>query len=454
MFTILMPVHDGTIAKNLLRTDFLKYLVAQEQVRVVLVLQKADADAYEKEFGINGKVIIERAQIYNEQDKIEFVFATLFKNSIPTNFIRLRQADRYWNKGKYVTYYGTSLLRVLGQFSWWRTCLRWISELEPIDPKVKALYLKWQPDMVFAPTMLSRVEVALMRLARRDNKIVVGMAKSFDNLTSKAFLRVHPDRLIVPNETGIEEAVELYDFPRERVVATGICQYDVYTKKDFLEDRNSFFKNLALDREKKTILYAPAGDWMTESDYEVLAEILKWTDDGTFPATQVLLRLHPTYESQTEKLAGHPNLIVERPGKHYGDLKWYEFEEDDVRHLASSLAYSDVVISTGSSLMVEATIFNTPTLSIGFDGYTKKDYWHSVIRYYNREHLVPIVKSKGSPVVRSFGELKTAICSYFANPALDREERAEVVKRICYKMDGNSCKRTADVLLKSFDIVV
>jgi len=445
--TVLIPIHDGTVSKNLLRTDFLRILKDTDAIRIVLLPAHADLQMYEKEFGQMDKVIIEHSKVYNENDRIEIFFGSIFKHSIPTKFMKIRQVDWYRNQGKYVLYYGTSVLRFLGHSRLWRRFLRVINNLEPIDPKVRAVYEKWKPDIVFAPTMVSRVEVALMRLARRDKKIVIGMPKSFDNLTSKAFLRVHPDVLIVPNETGVKEAVTLYDFPSDRIVVGGICQYDAYVHPEIIEERETFLSKLGLNPQKRTILYAPAGDWMNPTDHEVLAEILKWIDEGIFPNTQVLLRLHPTYESKTEELKGHPNLIVERPGKHFGNLKWYEFEKEDIKHLANSLYHADVVINTASTMMVEGSIFDTPVISLGFDGYKKMDYWHSVVRYYDREHLVPIATSEGVRLVKSFEELKSSLATYFENPQQDTEGRKEVVKRVCYKLDGKSCERTAQVVL-------
>jgi hypothetical protein len=449
MKTVLIPIHDGTITKNLLRTDFLGTLVATQDVRVILLLNSADAQIYRKEFGIEGKVIVEDAKVYKKADPIELLFSSLFKHSIPTTFMKIRQADWYWNKGKYFLYYGSSLLRILGRFRVWRRFLSFVNILEPIDPKVRAVYEKWSPDMVFAPTMLSRVEVALMRLAHRDKKVVVGMAKSFDNLTSKAYLRIKPDLLIVPNEVCRREAVTLYDYPQEKVRVTGISQYDAYIGKNIIEDREAFFKKVALDPLKKTILYAPAGDWMNPTDHEVLRKILHWTTDGTLKDTQVLLRLHPTYESQTQELEGHTNLHVERPGSHYGDLKHYEFEAADVRHLASSLAHADLVINTASTLMVESCIFDTPVIALGFDGDTKKDYWYSVVRYYDREHLLPVTKTGGVPIVRSFEELLSQTKAYFTDPTLHTRERVEAVRVVCGDIDGAAAVRTAHAALEA-----
>ena len=449
MKTVLIPIHDGTVTKNLLRTDFFTCLKTAPDTQIVLLLASGDIVAYEAEFAIAGKVIVEQARVYNRADKVELLFSSFFKHSIPTTFMKIRQVDWYWNKGKYGLYFGSSLLRMLGQFRLWQLFLRIVNALEPIDLKVRAVYEKWQPDIVFAPTMVSRVEVALMRLAQKDKKMVIGMAKSFDNLTSKAYLRIHPQYLIVPNQTGVTEATQLYHYPKEQVVVTGIPQYDVYASKDCIEDRESFFAKVTLNPNKKTILYAPAGDWMNDTDHEVLAEILKWTLDERLPNTQVLLRLHPAYESKTEELAGHPNLYVERPGKHFGTLKGYQFDADDVKHLASSLYHADVVINTGSTIMVESCIFDTPVITLGFDGYTTRGYWQSVARYYAREHLVPVINTGGVPIAKSFTDLKTLITTYIANPELHKEERKKAAFAVCGEIDGKAGERAASVVIEA-----
>lgn len=447
--TILMPVYDGTITKNLLRTEFLSLLV-KGGARVVIVPPKGKYELYKQEFENPGTVEVEAMDVWRH-DWVEFAFAYLYKHSIPTTFMKIRQVDWYWHKKQYIRYALASCLRFMGRFHWWKRVLLWVNYLEPVPKDARELYERWKPDLVFAPTMIPRLEVALMKLARKDGKPIVGMAKSFDNLTSKAYLRIHPDRLIVPNLTGIEEAVNLYDYPREKVFATGICQYDVYTRKDIFEEREAFFKNLGLDPKKRTILYAPAGDWMNPHDKETLALILGWIRDGSIPNAQVLLRLHPTYESGTESLAGDPNMVVERPGKRFGPLTNYEFAYDDIRHLASSLKYADVIVQTASTLMVEGAIFDTPIIGTAVDAEQGVSYLQSMRRYYGREHVIPVVRSGGMWVVHTPEELRSAIQTYLRDPAKDTEGRKKAVTAVCYRMDGASCERTAQVLLDALE---
>lgn len=450
MKTVLIPVHDGTITKNLLRTDFLKVLV-QNDVRVVLIVQQREKlEDYVKEFSIPHRVIVEVSDAYRSPSTITNIFTYIFRHSIPTTFMKIRQVDWYWNQGKYVSYYLSAFLRVLGASSIWKKILLHISDLEPIHNPIEQLFTRWNPDVVFAPTMLSEAEVGLMRLSKKRKKICIGMAKSFDNLTSKAYLRVHPDYLIVPNETCKQEAINLYNYDERKIRVTGISQYDIYKDIDDIKiEKNIFFKKVGLSPAKKTILYAPAGDWMNPTDHEVLGIILDWIDKGELKNTQVLLRLHPSYESKTESLEGYPALVVERPGKHYGTLKSYEFEREDVVHLANSLYHADVVIQTASTLMVEGGILGTPVISVGFDGYKKRNYWQSVIRYYDREHLLSVVKAGGAPVVKNKHELLSLIKKYFDTPETHTNERKKSVQLVCGVIDGQASHRTANVVLEA-----
>jgi CDP-glycerol glycerophosphotransferase (TagB/SpsB family) len=403
-------------------------------------------DLYKKEFSQAGSVVVTK-EIIGQDDFFETFFSSIFKHSIPTKFMKIRQVDWYWNDGKYIKYAFVSILRILGHSKLWRRFLVKFNSIEPIPKEVRNIFNKTNPDLIFAPTMLTRLEVTLMRLGKKNDIPVVGMVKSFDNLTSKSFLRVHPDLLIVPNETSITEAVELYEYPVEKIHVTGICQYDVYAdKKAILEPKEEFFKKTGLNPDKKTILYAPAGDWMNPTDHETLSMILDWIDSDILINTQVLLRLHPAYESKTESLAGRANLIVERPGSHYGHLKTYEFDNADVAHLAASLSYADVVINTASTLMVEASIFDTPVISLAFDGLQKLPYWQSVARYYDREHCVPIVTAQGMKLVKNQEKLKESILNYFSNPEQDQEGRKRITEAVAFKIDGKSCERTADVI--------
>lgn len=448
MKTVIIPFFDGMIARNILHTDVASIL-RNCGVRMVIIPPEGKGDLYTKKFSDGKTIFVESSDDVWKNSRLDSILLNIFLQSIPTRFMRIRQVDWYWHNKKYIHYGVVSVLRFLGRFKVYRWCIRKMALFQPIKPRAREIFEKWKPDAVFAPTMISGIEVALLRMAKEKGKITIGMAKSWDNFTSKAFIRVFPDWIIVHNELQIEEAVTLFDYPRDKIVVTGIPQMDHYRDASFIESKSDFCEKLGLDPDKRILLYAPAGDWMNPNDKETLEIILGWIDDGTLQQCQVLVRLHPGYHSRTEELKGRKNLVIERPGKHFGErLKSVEFEEDDMRHLASSLKHSAVVLHTASTIGMEAAYLDRPVIHIGFDGHKKLSYWKSVVRYYDREHCVPLVASGGGRLVKDADELKQALLAYLNTPSLDHEGRERLVTMLCYKPDGCAGKRLGEFLVK------
>lgn len=452
--TILIPIFDGMVGRNILYTDVIKILTADSRVRVVIIPPKGKADYYQSQFEDGAHIFVDKTTFW-KHDFFEFLSEKMFLHSIPTDFMRIRQVDWYWNKGKYLTYLGVSVLRILGHIRLYHRFLRLADSLFPVPEYVYEVYKRWQPDLVFAPTMIARDEVTLMRIARRDGKKTVGMFKSWDNPTSKAFLKFFPDSIIAHTEIMKREAVGIYGYPENQIVVTGVPQFDMYSHRDFLEPREQFFEKIGADPNKKLIVYAPAGDWMAPYDKEVLGKILDWIDSGEIVNAQVLLRLHPAYISKTEELGGRKNLVIERPGKHFkgvdldATLKSVEFDKEEIRHLASTLEYAAVTINTASTMAIEGAIFDKPVILIGFDGERTLPYWKSVRRYYDRNHFIPIIRSNGATLVKNSNELLRALKDYFSNPNLHKDGRARIRREQGYDHTGKAGEQLGRALLSS-----
>lgn len=450
--TILLPVFDGVIARNLLRTKTIEVLRAAG-VRVVLLPPKGKAEYYEREFADGDSVIVEKEGIW-KHSRMEFIITGLFLHSIPTHFMKIRQRDWYLPKGKYLTYVGASMLRLLGHVRLWHHLIRCIDSLIPTPPELVRVFTAWDPDIVFAPTMIPRDEIVLMRLARRSGKKTIGMVKSWDNLTSKAFLRFFPDRIIAHTDIVKQEAVSLYGYTKENIIVTGVPQYDIYADRSILLSREAFCSSMGIDPSSKIILYAPAGDWMNKYDKDIVEKLLDAIERGELGAATVLLRLHPAYTSRAETLAGRKHLVVERPGKHFSDikkdsaLKQFEFDEEEMKHLANSMYHASVLVNTASTLTIEAAVYDRPIISLAFDGDAKLPYWKSVARYYDREHMRQIVQSGGAPLVRSGDAFIALLKEYLADPTLHAEGRARIVEAQCTTLDGRAGERVARAILE------
>ncbi|HYF04999.1 MAG TPA: CDP-glycerol glycerophosphotransferase family protein, partial [Patescibacteria group bacterium] len=292
-------------------------------------------------------------------------------------------------------------------------------------------------------------EVDLLRLAKKQKKVAVGMFKSWDNPTSKANVRFFPDYIICLTNYIAQEAHLLYGYPLNRCFVSGVPQYDMYSNPGILWERETFCNKLGLDPHKKIILYAPSGDWMTPDDIDILREVLQWVNTGKFGDTQVLLRLHPAYYSSTEKLSGRPNLIVHRPGHHSTDvLRNFIFDKDDIQLLANTLHHSQVLINSGSTLNIEAAIFDKPSINVCYDVRRNLPFRDSVVRFYQREHLVNIINTGALNMVHSHTELFNAIVQAFKNPAEKSLERRQLSLSQGYDPEGKAAENIAEFIYK------
>ena len=444
MKTIFITIYDGSIENSLLKTDFLAALLERD-LKIVLLVASYKL-AYFSDKYKNEKIFIESLPL--PENFMEKAFYYIGFHSIPTFSIKMKQRTWLYKKRYFIFFLGV-LTRFLGKFRIWRETIRFVYGLIP-DNYAAYLFIKYKPDLVFLPNMVSTEDYRLMKQAKKNNIKTIGVIKSWDNITTKTFMRIKPDKLVVHNSIVKKEARDICDYKGE-IAVTGIPQYDFYFRNPPLLSREEFFEDNGLDKEKKLILYCAPGDWIAPYDAEV-ASLLKEAiaDKKIKEPCQILVRLHPKYESKTERLAEDRNFIIQRPGKYLekGNLATWFFGDEDMAHLVNSIYHADIVINTISSISLESAIFDKPTICIGFDGRHELPFWKSIIRGYRREHYLPIVRSGGIKIVNNIDELTDAVNMYFKNPETDSLGRKKIVDQICEFKDGNSAKRLAEFIVK------
>jgi CDP-glycerol glycerophosphotransferase (TagB/SpsB family) len=122
----------------------------------------------------------------------------------------------------------------------------------------------------------------------------------------------------------------------------------------------------------------------------------------------------------------------------------------DISLLRDTLAYSDVVVNTVSTITIDAVALGKPVVNVAFDLHDR-NYHRSVRRYFSLVHIRLIVKSGASRLAGSFDELVSLTTRYLVNPELEREERARFAEEMCYKVDGKSAERISAYLLDALD---
>jgi len=292
------------------------------------------------------------------------------------------------------------------------------------------------------------------------------MAKSWDVPTTRGFTRVKADQILVFNEINKAEIVAIGDYPKSRVYPVGFPQFDPYLHKELYVSREEFSRTLGADPSKTLILFAVPGDFKNPYSHEIMRGLDAAAENGRFVnPVQFIARFHPKYPSKGELLKDLKHFILDRPGTYFskdlegaldnpsGTTFQWTFTDKDIAHLANSIYHSAMVINTESTMTLDAAAINRPVILIGFDGDRKLDYWHSVRRNYDREHLIEVLKTGGTRLVGSLDELVAAINVYLADPKADSKGRERLRDRLLYQVDGKASDRIAEHILKMIETV-
>ncbi len=454
--TIFISIYDGDTEKNILRSGVFPQLIASGH-RLVLLIRSVDRLQYYRDnFGGPN---IEIEPLPHGITRAEIIWNHIDWNTLPTYSVYLRRYDWFLAHRRYARYAVERTLGILGSLRLWRNFLRFVYYATP-DRYAHELFEHYHPDLVFAPSMFSAEDCRLLKAAKKRSIPTVTTAKSWDVLTTKAFTRVHADKLLVFNQFNKNEAIAIGDYAPEAVVITGFPQFDAYAREDIMLPRAEFCKTLGLDPQNPFILFAVPGNWKLEFADEVVKHLDDAIEAGMLPTgTRILARVHPKYPSKVESRTDYAHVVVDRPGTYFSAkaersldtsmsavLAW-TFTDKDIVHLANSIHHSAVTINIESTMTLDAAAQSKPVILVGYDGDHQLPYWQSIVRNYDREHYKNVVATKGARIAKTKEELIADVKAYLADPTLDQEGRQRLKTELLYQVDGHSSQRVAQEVL-------
>ena len=453
MKTIFITSFHPLISRNILSTDILKILKDQKNLRIVIFTVDYKKPYFEKEFaGIN--IIIEgmRAKPLSGLS-LFFTHVALVLLNTPT--MRIKARGKLEQDKNYFNYFIARLGAIMfGRSKTLRRLARFFDYTLAPKETFKKYVDTYKPSLVFSTDVLNDNDIKLLQEARSSCVRTIGMVRSWDNFSAKGVMRILPQKLIVSNEILKKEAVDYNDMESEDIFVAGIPHYDFYINHE-RTPRQKFFQEIGADPNKKLILFAPTGDRYirdNNTDWQILDILKKAILEKVIPAnSQVLVRFPPGDTCNLNNFVPPDFMIFDRPGTVFNSLTFKDRDlshKDDVR-LADSLYYSDVVISGPSTIMIDGAVFNKPIILINFDGWTKRDYFDSISRHYDSEHISRVAKGGGVRLVDSKEELIKWTNNYLGNPRLDEKERKQMIKEQACYLDGRSSERVARFLLET-----
>ena len=384
--TIFITSFHILISRNILASKILPLLVEARKTRVVILCPRSKADYFKKEFG-SENIIIEPVKV--KLSLFELFLRSLSLAAIATASLKIKRVTEMKGSGVVSSKIlsgaiGGFLVKILNP------CL---TPRKPFQEILK----KYRPAVVFSTDIMNEADVRIIYAAKRQSIPVVGMVRSWDNLTAKGRIRALPDLLLVNNNVVKDEAVSIHGLSPTMIEVVGIPHYDNYLKSSKLS-KVEFFNKIGVAVGKKIALFIPVGDRYLKNNTVDKTVLLLLR--GLLQADwEVLVRLPPADRVEEIERNGLPKgITVYRPGGNFGAVKNTELSKEDDDVLIATLAYADLVVTGPSTIAIDAAIFDKPIVLVGFDGSENRPYLESVRRYYDYNHWRPVIQSGGAPL--------------------------------------------------------
>lgn len=437
--TIFISSFHSLISRNILATSVIdRLLAADPDVRIVILCPRRKRIFFEEEFG-QERVICEGVPLRLYRG--DLAMRALALSALRTHSLAIKRRTELAGRGMLLSLF---LANPLG-----RVLVRVVNFVLTPRGTFDTLFARYRPTLVFSTDIQNELDVRLMVDARRHGTPVVGMVRSWDNLTAKGLVRFVPNLLLVHNEIIAREAAQLHGIRRSSIRIIGIPHYDRYIERIAarIDRRDALMRSIGADPSTKLILYAPAGDRYI-ADNAVDCDVLVALEREARGSAHVLVR-YPVADTVNCLHAYPPRADVsfERLDKErYGSRKDIELTALDDAHLEEVLAAADVVVTGPSTLAIDAVLFGKPVILVGFDGDTPRPYVESIRRYYDYEHFRPVRRSGGVTLAENKEAFVAALRLYLIEPSRDRGARERLALEQAGYLHGHASERLVDAL--------
>jgi CDP-glycerol glycerophosphotransferase (TagB/SpsB family) len=469
---IFISADHGLAIIYFLQSDILPILLAQG-IEIVLLTDDGLKDQITKRFGQPGLIVeglrLKEARKYFENNSnsaqwwINFLRRVGSSNKINveamTSHVRQVEAEAT-GKRRLLMPFMKAFIGVLRRS---KAARQWLIKSQyKYSPDLYAdLFEKYQPSLVVASTPGWRMDRYLLREAARRGVRTAAVVVGWDNPSSYSLPGAPVDFITCWSEIQKEELVKGSDWDPARVHVGGIPSYDGYFRKQWLMDRDEYFKLHNLDPNRKLLSYACSFITFSPNyqNIEALAKLV--ASESLAQPSQLLIRLHPNHFMDDPLFAGDremgrqlardlPNVHVVEPVPLGGELGYYSGE--DMPEKTSMMAWSDVFLTVYSTMVVEEAIHNRPIVSVCFDapgGWNQKDHFSLALSEIGEWPTHQRFRESGAgQVALTEKELREAIDYYLTNPMADEEARKKFIERECSFTDSGSGKRTGEFLIK------
>ncbi|MCK4554710.1 CDP-glycerol glycerophosphotransferase family protein [Candidatus Parcubacteria bacterium] len=452
MKTIFITVSRGLIARNILRAKVVDKILEKGNFKVILLIPNVRGieppNYLFKEFESDRvKIEIVKNKSLSVWEKIfnRLFFKIVFSKSTKLYLQFHINEQKRLNKFSYFLHW--LFFAPLSRLNFLKKICRKIDLIFLTTNEYAEYFNKYNPDLVFSTSIINHFDAEILKEAQRRGIKTISMPRSWDNL-DKFLFRAEPDLLLVQNEAMKIEAKKYQAINPKKIKIVGFPQFDMYNDKSVILSKEKYCRTKNFNPDLPVIFIGSEGHW-SKGDEGIFKKIIEARNNKLIPNCNILIRPHfgTVRQHKYAMFSGEKNVFIDdkfRKSDFFGD-NWDPSIEDMI-DFTNSLFHCNMMITFASTLALDTACFDKPIIAIkyGVKIINGEDKTHTM---YDTGHYGWVLKTNAVSLVNNKKELIEKIKYYFKNPEYKHEERQELVKRLCFKVDGKSSQRIADAII-------
>jgi len=475
---VFLYASSGFALRYLLRSQVLKTLKQNKNLKIVILSDNADENSFRNEFNSKDiffeKIHYKKYESYLSNNRFQriliimrsFILNGKYDTTTLDDFRKIWLFQRWGKKRRNIINWTK---RIIFNLSIDLICKSKILrdlivrfESKYFSPNFhKDLFEKYSPDLIVVCAISALLYTEFFaREAINNNVPVCSIILSWDNPSGLGMRGYNPDHIIAWTENMKNELIQSHDIDKKIIFVGGIAHFDKYYDKNTIMDRKDFYDIFNLERNKKTIFFATKSPkrfpWAPEL-LEVLAQSIE--NNLIKKDSQILVRIHPLYFRYVNGKLVFQRIVDEfqRIEEKYSFVKVnypqnsskiipFDLPSSEVDLVATILNHSDIMLNMFSTMMLEAAIFDLPIINVcirdmykmnnaikelsksksvklDFIPQSRKD----IMIDFHQNHIRRVLDTGGVRTAFTFEELNSYINQYLDNPSLDKKGRDEIV---------------------------
>jgi hypothetical protein len=287
--------------------------------------------------------------------------------------------------------------------------------------------------------------------ARRRGIPSVCIILSWDNLYSRGPMCRRPDQLMVWSEEMRRQAIEVHQFPAERISVVGPLQFRYYDAPVTRSEIASMRAKIGLRPDEEFLAYV-CGARTARYDVEDVEAMLSQLAQGPYRDLRVVVRPHPQgAREEYEALLGRGVLLDRSPDLTHASTRPEALDVGAIRHMASLLRDARFVVSSwGTTALLEACIFDTAAVQLRWMDALPRTAPREVqlVRDFQRYIHMRAFDAIGARLYCDHpSELNTVLCQLESRADHYSHRRRETVAALTCLPLGNVVERVSQALI-------